>query len=284
MFDPGDGVAHTRIFQVFDSGDEIPDLSGVEGLSGEPFQLQGADFFGLVGLVGGEEMDRHPLPQGSLKHPDVGHGTPILIEDGVEDEGFQGRLAVAPGGRDLFDDGPEKVADADVLFGADFENFRLFNAQQVVDLHDDPVDLRIGQVDFVDNGNDREVVLQGEEDVADGLRLYPLAGVDQQDRPLAGGEGSGDFVGEIDVPRGVDEVEDIGLVIGRPVGHADGVGFDGNPPFALQVHAVQDLRFHLLLRKGEGAFQEPVCQGRFPVVDVGDDGEVTNLLCIHSRV
>src|ERR1700741_1966303 len=41
------------------------------------------------------------------------------------------------------------------------------------------------------------------------LGLAPLRGVDEQQRALAGGERTGDFVGEVDVAGRVDQVEDV---------------------------------------------------------------------------
>ena len=44
------------------------------------------------------------------------------------------------------------------------------------------------QVDLVQHRDDLEVVLEGEVEVREGLRLDALRGVDEQDRALAGGE------------------------------------------------------------------------------------------------
>ena len=59
--------------------------------------------------------------------------------------------------------------------------------------------------------------------------------------------------------------------------HGDGPGLDGDAPFLLQLHVVQQLGTHLPLRDGVGELQQPVGQGGFPVVDVGDDGEIADL-------
>ncbi len=49
--------------------------------------------------------------------------------------------------------------------------------------------------------------------VGDGLGLHALRGVDQQDRPFAGGEAARDLVMEVDVAGGVDQVELVGLAV-----------------------------------------------------------------------
>ncbi len=54
-----------------------------------------------------------------------------------------------------------------------------------------------------------QVVLQGQVEVGERLRLDPLRGVDEQHRALAGGQRAGHLVGEVDVAGGVDHVQDV---------------------------------------------------------------------------
>ena len=67
--------------------------------------------------------------------------------------------------------------------------------------------LRRGQIDLVDHGNDGEVVARSEKRVRNGLRLNALARVDHQQRALARGKRARNFVGKIDVPRRVDQIQ-----------------------------------------------------------------------------
>ena len=55
------------------------------------------------------------------------------------------------------------------------------------------------------------------------------------------------------------------------------MGLDGNAALALEIHAVEHLRLHLAGLQGPGMFEEAVGQGRFPVVDVRDDGKVADV-------
>ena len=56
--------------------------------------------------------------------------------------------------------------------------------------------------------------------------------------------------------------------------HRDRVGLDRDPALALEVHVVEDLVAHLLLRERARDVEEAIGQRRLPVVDVGDDAEV----------
>ena len=60
-------------------------------------------------------------------------------------------------------------------------------------------DVGRGQVDFVDDGNNLEAMVDGEIGVGQGLRFYALAGVDHQQCALAGCQRARDFVAEVHV-------------------------------------------------------------------------------------
>ena len=102
--------------------------------------------------------------------------------------------------------------------------------------------LRGGQVDFVDDRNDGEIVPRGEKSVGDGLRFDALARVHDQQRAFAGGKRAGNFVGKIHVAGRVDQVQAIFVAVARGVMQANALGLDGDAALALQVHGIEHLR------------------------------------------
>ena len=84
-------------------------------------------------------------------------------------------------------------------------------AEHLLDLRRVALGVGGGQVDLVERGHDLEVVLDRLVAVGQGLGLDALRGVDQQHRPLAGGQRPADLVAEVDVAGGVDEVQDVVL-------------------------------------------------------------------------
>ncbi|GGX58746.1 hypothetical protein GCM10007385_29430 [Tateyamaria omphalii] len=76
---------------------------------------------------------------------------------------------------------------------------------------------------------------------------------------------------------GVDKVQDIGLAILGGVVDADGVGLDRDAPLAFDIHAVKQLFLHVPVGHGVGGLDKPVGEGRFPVVDMSDDGEIADM-------
>ena len=189
-------------------------------------------------------------------------------------------------------DGFENFFGADSFFGAGKDGVFRVQADDVFDLVLDARDFRARQIDFVDDGNDFEMMVQGQVGVGERLRFNSLRGIDHQKRSFAGGKASGNLVGKIDVSRRVDQVQDIILSVFGPVVQPHGMRFDGDAPFPFQIHRVQDLVGHFALCQCSGPFQKAVGQGRFAVVDMRDDGKIANMALIvqhysssiHSRI
>ncbi|SLC63429.1 Uncharacterised protein [Mycobacteroides abscessus subsp. massiliense] len=81
---------------------------------------------------------------------------------------------------------------------------------------------------------------------------------------------------------GVDQVQHMVLAIELPR-QPHVLCLDGDAALTLDIHAVQVLRAHGTLVDHTGQLQHPVGQGRLPVVDVGDDAEVTDQRRVRER-
>ena len=135
-----------------------------------------------------------------------------------------------------------------------------------------------GQVDLVEDRDQRQALAHREVDVGQRLGLDPLGRVDDEDRPLAGLKAVADLVGEVDVAGRVDEVEPVGQAVVRLVLEADRPGLDRDPLLPLEIHRVEDLAHHLAALDRVGQLEQPVGERRLAVVDVGDDREVAESL------
>ena len=138
------------------------------------------------------------------------------------------------------------------------------------------------QVDLVQARDQLEARLDREVGVGDRLRLDPLRGVDDQQRPLAGGQRARDLVGEVDVPGRVDQVQLVGLAVARGEEHAHRLRLDRDAALALEVHRVEQLRAHLARGDRVRQLEDAVGQRRLAVVDVGDDREVADVRLVHG--
>ena len=80
----------------------------------------------------------------------------------------------------------------------------------------------------------------------------------------------------------VDEVEDVRLPISGLVGQAHRLGLDGDPSLLLQIHVVEQTVGALPLTNSLGQFQQPIGQRGLAVVDVGDDGKISDELGVYG--
>ena len=114
------------------------------------------------------------------------------------------------------------------------------------------------------------------------LGLHALAGVHHQHGTLAGGQAAADLVLEVNMARGVDEVELVGLAVVGLIAHRHGAGLDRNAALLLNVHIVQHLICHGALVNAVGQLQHTVGQGGFAVVDVCNNAEVADVFAGHQ--
>ena len=150
-------------------------------------------------------------------------------------------------------------------------------ADDLLDLLPHPFRISSRQIDLVDDRHDLMVMLDRLIDVGEGLGLDPLRRIDDEEGAFAGGEGAGHLIGEVDVAGSVHQVELIALPL-----EPHGLGLDGDPPLALDVHVVEHLGVAAHLPVGEPArrLDQPIGKRRFSVINVSYDTEVTNFFQI----
>lgn len=81
---------------------------------------------------------------------------------------------------------------------------------------------------------------------------------------------------------GVNEVEKINLAITGPILQCGRLGLDGDTPLTLQIHRVEHLLLHLAIGESSTDLDDPVGQGALSMVDMGNDGKVSNILQIDD--
>ncbi len=182
----------------------------------------------------------------------------------------------------MFHDGFEDVFHAEAAFGADQQRVVRRNGEDVFDLLLGVIGLRGGQIDFIDHGNDGEIVARGEEGIRHGLRFHSLARVDHQQRAFARGKRARNFVGKIDVSGRIDQIQAVLVAIRRTVMQTDAFGLDGDAALAFEVHRIEQLGGHFALADGASEFEEAVGQRGLTVVDVRDDAEIADETRIHG--
>ena len=168
--------------------------------------------------------------------------------------------------------------------GAHFENLVTPHAHHVDHLLPHHVQLRMREIDFVDDGNDREVALQRQVEIAQGLGFHSLRGIHHQQRPFTGGQTARHLVGKIHMARRVDQIQAVFPVPGARVAHLDGVQLDGDAAVALQFHVIQHLIHHGTLVHRVRHFQQTIGKRGLPVVNMGNNAEIADILLSHQAI
>ena len=138
----------------------------------------------------------------------------------------------------------------------------------------------VGPVGLVDDDDRSQPEAERPHEHVARLRHGALVGVDQQQHRVDHAEHALDLAAEIGVARRVDDVDEVVLPLHRAV-----LGADRDAALALEVvavhHALVDVR---ALAEHVGGAEDAVDQGRLAVIDVGDDGEVADLVGgVHGR-
>ena len=132
------------------------------------------------------------------------------------------------------------------------------DADDVLDLADDALGIGRRQIDLVDDGQHLEALLDGRVAVRDALRLDALPRVDDEQRAFAGRERPRDLVGEVDVPRRVDQVDLIVEPVARAVLQRHALRLDRDAALALEIHRVEHLVLHLAGGQPAAKLNEPI--------------------------
>src|SRR6185369_7381665 len=166
------------------------------------------------------------LADGAFEDPGQDNHATVGIKPGIKDERLQAVVRIAFGRRHTLDDGLENLGYAEAGLGANQYGVGGVQPDRAFDHLLGALHIGAGQVNLVNDGDDFKPMVDGEIRIGQRLRLYALRGVHHQQRAFAGGQRARDFVGEIDVARGVDQVELVGVPVLRGVHHADGVRLD----------------------------------------------------------
>ena len=272
----GDGVADAGLTHVLHARDQVSNLAGADALFGLRLGRADAQLQELVG--GARRHHAHALPgrQDAVDDTHVGNDAAVGVVHGVEDHRSRRGVGGALGGGHDLHDAVEEVLDAFACLAGNLEDLALVAADQLGNLVRILLGLGARQVDLVEDRNDREVVLEGQVQVRERLGLNALRGVDEQDRTLARGQGTGDLVREVHVTGRVDHVERVGGTLVCPR-HAHRLALDRDAALALDVHTIEVLVAHLARFDNSGQLEHAIRERRLPMIDMGDDAEVTDL-------
>ena len=234
-------------------------------------------FFGRAEVVVTPKL-LHELEDIELELVGVDAGESGEGEGPAEEGGTEGNRPV--GGVDLL-----RLTHVVALVGGD-DNVGVLNDTLEVLVHGLAIDLEFedAAIDLVDEQDGLDLLTESLTENSLGLDADTFDVVDDDESAVSDTEGGSDFSGEVDVPGGVDEVDkvgldfflvsDVGLEVERYTGR-----LDGDTTLLFVGAGVGGTHISSLVTGNDTGFgDEGVCEGRLAVIDVGDDGHVTDLI------
>ncbi len=275
----------------------------VERLGG----VQLGDARPLDGAVGAAPGDGAPLAQRSRANAAEGEASDVRRGIEVGDERLQGHRRIERRRRDALDEEVEQRGQGQpvgepgavgwplhrrpalaghAIHGREVELVHggVEVEEQLLDVVDDLGDAGVGTVDLVDHEDHGELRLERLAEHEAGLRERALAGVDEEEDAVDHRQCPLDLAAEVGVAGSVDDVDRHGAVA---VAVADRrvLGEDRDALLALEVHRVHDPIGDVLVgAERPGLPQHLVDERRLAVVDVGDDGDVAQVIArLHDE-
>ena len=279
----GDGVADLAIGNGLDGGGKETHFAGGQLLNFNRLGCENTKRLHVEGAAIRHQTNALAFIQRSLNDARQHHHPAIGVEPRIEDERLQLIAGPPLGRRNALHHRFQHLGHAYAGLGADGQRMRSIQADGALDHLLGALDVGARQINLVDDGNDLQSIIDGDVSVGQGLRFHALRRIHHQQRAFARGQRARHFVAEVHVARRVDQVELIGLAVRRRIHHAHRMRLDGNAALPLQVHRVQHLCLHLARRQRAGQLEQTVGKRALPMINMGDDREVSDECWIHAR-
>ncbi len=296
VLDVGDRLTDSDVFDTRQADDiarrRVRDVDSAQALERE--QLRDLRF--LDATVQLADRDGVTDLDPSVEHAADGDAPEVVARIEVRHQHLERRVGVAPRRRHTVDDGVEERPQVLAGFAdgharrartgarVDHGEVDLFFVgvevdEEVVDLVEDFLRPRVRPVDLVDHDKRCQPPLERLPQHESRLRQRPLGRIHQEQHPVDHRQRPLDLAPEVRVARRIDDIDqDVVVVNGRVLGQ------DGDAPLPLEVRVVHHPLGHSLVGTEEPALvQHGVDERGFPVVDMGDDGDVPPQSVGHRR-
>ena len=184
----GNGIPHLHFLSIFYSTDDVAHLASTQLLLGHHVHFKHAHLIGRILHARIEKLHVVALAYNAVHHLEVGNNSTKGIKHRVEDKCLQWSIIIACGMWHPLHNGIKDVFNALARLTRCAYDVGLITTQQFNDLVFNFFWHGAGHVHLVDDGNNLQIVFDGHIEVRDGLRLYALCCVYNEQCPFAGGD------------------------------------------------------------------------------------------------
>jgi len=151
-------------------------------------------FLHFVSGAVGHKFDDVAAFDGSFKDAAVDNCAAEGIVFGVENQSGQRICGASLGRRDAQDNRFENFFNPGAFLGGAFDMREGIKPQFRINFFQYAVNVGRGQIDFIDDGNDFQIMFQRHVKIRQCLRLHALGGIDQKQNAFTGCQRSGNLI------------------------------------------------------------------------------------------
>ena len=140
------------------------------------------------------------------------------------------------------------------------------------------------QIYFIYNRYNFKIVVKRKICICKSLRLNALRSVNDKHCTLTSRKRTGYLIVKVNMTGGVNQIKLVGLTVLCGIIELYGVCLDCNTSFTLKVHIIKQLIRHITLCNRVGKLQKSVCKGRFAVVNVSDNREISDVFLFCHKL
>ena len=184
--DQRDGVTHFGRLQLANASNDVTHFTRLQRVARLIAGGEHAEVVRVVSGACGHHLESLAFSQTTINHAHQHDNTHIGVKPTVHNHGPQRAGGTALGWRNSRHHGLKDVVNAHARLGRTRNGIGRVNANHIFNFSFGVLWVGIGQVHLVQNGDDLNPQLQGGVAVGDGLRLNPLARIDDKQGPFAG--------------------------------------------------------------------------------------------------
>ncbi len=176
----------------------------------------------------------------------------------------------------------QNLLDTNAVLRRDQRGILGFYADHILNLVLHPLRLCAGQIYLIDYRKYIQVMIQGQINIGQRLRLDSLGSIHHQDGPVTGSQTAAHFIVKIHMAGRINQVKDIFVAIFGLIDDAYRLGFNGNTPFPFQIHIIKHLGLHLPAGQKSCLLYNPVRQGGLAMVYMGNNTKIPDSALIYG--
>ena len=262
---------------VFDARDEIAHFTWTKFCHGSWYWTAHADLECLMNIASLHKLHARTCVHAAMHDPNTRHHSSVLIVLRIKNKRLQRSVRIAHWCWNTRDNGVKKFGYTIAGLGRNAQYFFSRNSQNSFDLHCISIRVSRRKIDLVEHSDNLKIVFKSQITVGERLCFNALGCINNKDDAFACRERTAHLVAKVHMPWCVDEVQDMPIPV-----NANILGLNGDAAFALKVHRVKVLLAHFTSIHRSGEFKDSVGEGRFAVVDVGNNREIPNFREFHG--